>query len=169
MNNDELRVKGARHHNLKNINVNIPKNKITALIETNNIKNTYLSLRLKNISKRTYFDQWGTGKNINLKSYSLVDLYASNDLIKNSRILNNKPGSSCPKKFLALGLDAKGKPLCTASKKYQTTQLEDLITQNLDSITFDEKSKLMISTLETLLEDKSSEFDHLFVTIKKPN
>ena len=60
-----------------------PKNKITALIETNSIKNTYLSLRLKNISKRTYFDQWGTGKNINLKSYSLVDLYASNDLIKN--------------------------------------------------------------------------------------
>ena len=61
----------------------IPKNKITALIETNSFKNTYLSLRLKNISKRTYFDQWGTGKNINLKSYSLVDLYASNDLIKN--------------------------------------------------------------------------------------
>lgn len=68
---------------------------------------------------------------------------SSNDLIKNSRILNNKPGSSCPKKFLALGLDAKGKPLCTASKKYQTTQLENLTTQNLDSITFDEKSTLI--------------------------
>ena len=59
---------------------------------------------------------------------------SSNDLIKNSRILNNKPGSSCPKKFLALGLDA---------KKYQTTQLENLTTQNLDSITFDEKSTLI--------------------------
>ena len=31
MNNDELRVKGARHHNLKNINVNIPKNKIIVI------------------------------------------------------------------------------------------------------------------------------------------
>ncbi|MFO7673767.1 MAG: TonB-dependent receptor, partial [Lutibacter sp.] len=60
----------------------IPKHKITALIETNSIKNTYLSLRFKNISKRTYFDQWGTGDNINLKAYSLVDLFASHYLIK---------------------------------------------------------------------------------------
>ncbi len=65
----------------------IPKNKFTALIETNSIKNTYLSLRLKNISKRTYFDQWGTGENINLKSYNLVDIYASNDIIKNKLTL----------------------------------------------------------------------------------
>ena len=27
----ELRVKGARHHNLKNINVNIPKNRIVVI------------------------------------------------------------------------------------------------------------------------------------------
>ncbi|HEY9220296.1 MAG TPA: TonB-dependent receptor [Lutibacter sp.] len=60
----------------------IPKHKITALIETNSIKNTYLSLRFKNISKRTYFDQWGTGENINLKAYSLVDLFARHHLIK---------------------------------------------------------------------------------------
>jgi vitamin B12 transporter len=60
----------------------IPKHKITALIETNSLKNTYLSLRFKNISKRTYFDQWGTGDNINLKAYSLVDLFASHNLIK---------------------------------------------------------------------------------------
>lgn len=60
----------------------IPKNKFTALIESNSLKNTYLSLRFKNISKRTYFDQWGTGDNINLKAYSLVDLFASHNLIK---------------------------------------------------------------------------------------
>ena len=60
----------------------IPKHKITALIETNSIKNTYLSVRFKNISKRTYFDQWGTGDTINLKAYSLVDLFASHHLIK---------------------------------------------------------------------------------------
>tara|TARA_R110001583_G_scaffold62066_3_gene182915 strand:+ start:1356 stop:3317 length:1962 start_codon:yes stop_codon:yes gene_type:complete len=60
----------------------IPKNKFTALVETNSIKNTYLSLRLKNISKRTYFDQWGTGENINLDTYTLVDLYGSHNLIK---------------------------------------------------------------------------------------
>ncbi|MFZ2285096.1 MAG: hypothetical protein WAV86_14580, partial [Lutibacter sp.] len=28
------------------------------------------------------FDQWGTGENINLKAYSLVDLFASHHLIK---------------------------------------------------------------------------------------
>lgn len=60
----------------------IPKNKFTALVETNSIKKTYLSLRLKNISKRIYFDQWGTGENINLEAYSLVDLYGSHNLIK---------------------------------------------------------------------------------------
>lgn len=60
----------------------IPKHKFTALIETNSLKNSYLSLRFKNISKRTYFDQWGTGDNINLKAYSLVDLFASHNLIK---------------------------------------------------------------------------------------
>ncbi len=65
----------------------IPKHKITALIETNSIKNTYLSLRFKNISKRTYFDQWGTGDNINLKDYSLVDLFASHNLIKDRLLL----------------------------------------------------------------------------------
>ena len=65
----------------------IPKHKITALIETNSIKNTYLSLRFKNISKRTYFDQWVTGDNINLKAYSLVDLFASHNLIKDRLLL----------------------------------------------------------------------------------
>ena len=31
MNQSELKVKGARHHNLKNINVSIPKNKIVVI------------------------------------------------------------------------------------------------------------------------------------------
>ena len=61
----------------------IPKNKFTALIETNSLKNTYLSLRYKNISKRTYFDQWGTGENINIDGYSLIDFYMNYNLIKN--------------------------------------------------------------------------------------
>ncbi|NLP58744.1 TonB-dependent siderophore receptor [Lutibacter sp. B1] len=60
----------------------IPKNKFTALLETNSIKNTYLSLLFKNISKRTYFDQWGTGSTINLDAYNLVDFNANHTLIK---------------------------------------------------------------------------------------
>jgi len=62
----------------------IPKNKITASIATTAFNKTYLSLRLKNISKRTYFDQWGSGSNINLEAYSLVDFYGSRKLIGNT-------------------------------------------------------------------------------------
>jgi len=60
----------------------IPKNKFTALAETNSIKNTYLSLLFKYISKRTYFDQWGTGSTIDLDAYNLVDLYGSHNIIR---------------------------------------------------------------------------------------
>ena len=41
-----------------------------------------MSLRFKNISKRTYFDQWGTGSNLEFDAYNLVDFYASHNLIK---------------------------------------------------------------------------------------
>ena len=61
----------------------IPKNKFTALIETNALKNTYFSLRYNVIGKRTYFDQWGSGNIINLKSYSLVDFYIKRTILKN--------------------------------------------------------------------------------------
>ncbi|MBG7630389.1 MAG: TonB-dependent receptor [Bacteroidetes bacterium] len=61
----------------------IPKNKFTALIETSSIKNTYLSLQFKNLSKRTYYDQWGSGEVLEFDAYSLVDLYGSYSIIKN--------------------------------------------------------------------------------------
>ncbi|MDP3311917.1 TonB-dependent siderophore receptor [Lutibacter sp.] len=61
----------------------IPKNKFTAMVETTVLKNTYLSLNFKNISQRTYFDQWGTGSNIELAAYNLVDFYGSYSIIKN--------------------------------------------------------------------------------------
>ncbi|MFK5959152.1 MAG: TonB-dependent receptor [Lutibacter sp.] len=60
----------------------IPKNKLTALVETNSIKNTYVSVRFKNISETTYFDQWGTGEDIIIDGYNLVDLYASYTILK---------------------------------------------------------------------------------------
>ena len=61
----------------------IPKNKFTALIETSVLPKTYMSLRLKNISKRTFFDQWGSGANVTMDSYNLVDYYGSYEIIKN--------------------------------------------------------------------------------------
>ncbi|GGA77796.1 hypothetical protein GCM10008015_18060 [Flavobacterium palustre] len=50
----------------------------------------------------------------------------TNEKLKQKRIQENKAGSSCPKKFLALNKDTEGKGICTASKKYQDAKLEEL-------------------------------------------
>ncbi|SDX13004.1 hypothetical protein SAMN05444411_103159 [Lutibacter oricola] len=64
---------------------------------------------------------------------------SSNDQIRNAKIANGKPGSPCPKKFLALSLDEKGMPICTASKKMQSKRIEELKAENLDEETYNEK------------------------------
>ncbi|MCT3699058.1 hypothetical protein HZQ90_09300 [Elizabethkingia anophelis] len=50
----------------------------------------------------------------------------SNETIKNDNISNNKFGSSCPKKLLALSKEFSLKGTCTASKKYQDIKLANL-------------------------------------------
>ena len=47
----------------------------------------------------------------------------SNEYCKQSRIEKNKPGSSCPKKFLALSKEYGEQGICSASKKYQDLKL----------------------------------------------
>ena len=84
----DLGVKLGHTYTSKSADVDyIPKNKFTALLETNSLKNTYISLKFKNISKRTYFDQWGTGTTIDFDAYNLVDLYASHNVIKDRLVL----------------------------------------------------------------------------------
>ena len=53
----------------------------------------------------------------------------SNDFWKQKRIADNKAGSSCPKKFLALSKEYDPNGLCTASKKYQDIKLAELEAQ----------------------------------------
>ncbi|MFN3752937.1 hypothetical protein [Flavobacterium sp.] len=53
----------------------------------------------------------------------------SNDLWKQKRIDDNKAGSSCPKKLLALSKEYDAQGLCTASKKYQDLKLAELEVQ----------------------------------------
>ena len=55
----------------------------------------------------------------------------SNDEIKDFNISNQKFGSSCPKKFLALSKEFTPKGTCTASKKYQDIKLSELKTNRL--------------------------------------
>ncbi|WP_233506724.1 hypothetical protein [Flavobacterium sp. AG291] len=63
----------------------------------------------------------------------------TNEYIKTHRILQNKAGSSCPKKLLALSKEYDEKGICTASRKYQQLKLEELqeINCNLSSVEFE--------------------------------
>ncbi|WP_299517910.1 hypothetical protein [uncultured Flavobacterium sp.] len=50
----------------------------------------------------------------------------TNDFFKTQRIIAEKAGSSCPKKFLALSKEYDPTGSCTASKKYQDIKLDEL-------------------------------------------
>jgi len=75
----------------------------------------------------------------------------SNEILKNNRIVANKPGSSCPKKFLAANTEYTDKPICTASKKYQAIKLNELNSQNISQFEFNKKSEA-ITTKACLCE-----------------
>src|SRR5690606_23507019 len=51
---------------------------------------------------------------------------SSNDSFKQMRIDKGRPGSSCPKKFLALSNEFGEEGICTASRKYQEIKLKEL-------------------------------------------
>jgi len=50
----------------------------------------------------------------------------TNEYHKQKRVDNNKAGSSCPKKYLALSKEFDAEGICTASKKYQDVKLQEL-------------------------------------------
>ena len=50
----------------------------------------------------------------------------TNEMFKLKRIHENKAGSSCPKRFLALSKELDPKGICTSSKKYQDIKLDEL-------------------------------------------
>ncbi|MHC0446892.1 hypothetical protein ACWA1F_15885 [Flavobacterium sp. 3-218] len=70
----------------------------------------------------------------------------TNEFFKQKRIHENKAGSSCPKKFLALSKEYDPHGICTASKKYQDIKLEELEAKK-DALSADEfeKSKIKIT------------------------
>jgi len=70
----------------------------------------------------------------------------TNEILKQKRIEENKAGSSCPKKFLALSKEYDPHGICTASKKYQDIKLQELETKK-DSLSPEEfeKSKIKIT------------------------
>ncbi|MEN9487737.1 MAG: hypothetical protein RL494_2 [Bacteroidota bacterium] len=50
----------------------------------------------------------------------------TNEAFRQKRIQDNKSGSSCPKRLLALSKEYQSDGICTASKKYQDIKLEEL-------------------------------------------
>lgn len=68
----------------------------------------------------------------------------SNEFYKQQRIDNEKAGSSCPKKFLALSKEyGQEKGICTASKKYQDLKMAELETEKeqLSELNYQNKKK----------------------------
>ena len=59
------------------------------------------------------------------------------DMEKLKRISDGKPGSPCPKKFVALNKDFNEKGLCTASRQYQHQKLKELKALNLSKVEYD--------------------------------
>jgi hypothetical protein len=57
----------------------------------------------------------------------------SNDTYKLWKLENDKIGSACPKKFLALNKDSNGKSICTASQKYQSAEIDKLQEEQLST------------------------------------
>jgi hypothetical protein len=65
----------------------------------------------------------------------------TNEILKQSRIDENKAGSSCPKKFLALSKEFGADGICTASKKFQDVKLDELeaVKNTLSESAFEKK------------------------------
>ncbi|WP_299548599.1 hypothetical protein [Seonamhaeicola sp.] len=55
------------------------------------------------------------------------------DVEKENYIIKGRPGSSCPKKFVALNKEFSEKGICTASREYQYLKLKELKSKNLPS------------------------------------
>ncbi|WP_347924264.1 hypothetical protein [Pontimicrobium sp. SW4] len=61
------------------------------------------------------------------------------DVEKEVFITKGRPGSSCPKKFVALNKEFTEKGICTASRQYQYLKLKELDKENVTSIEYQSK------------------------------
>ncbi|MGS2739906.1 hypothetical protein [Sinomicrobium sp. M5D2P17] len=67
----------------------------------------------------------------------------TNQQLRDARIAKNRPGSSCPKKYLALQTFNGEKQICTASRKYQEAQLKVLDMEVLSPAAYrEEKNRI---------------------------
>jgi hypothetical protein len=102
----------------------------------------------------------------------------TNEILRRKRIDEQKPGSACPKKYLALNTEYGNKGICTASRKFQEIKLAELQNENItpeehnnrkDAIT--EKSCLCVglSNASLLENDIKIKGDHGVLVCPGPN
>ncbi|MBN1300018.1 MAG: hypothetical protein JW995_02280 [Melioribacteraceae bacterium] len=69
---------------------------------------------------------------------------STKELEKSENALNGRPGSPCPKKFLQFNTELGEKPICTASRAYQSKKIDRLKSENNDSDSFSAEYKKII-------------------------
>lgn len=68
----------------------------------------------------------------------------SKDLEKDKKILSGRPGSPCPKEFLALNSEYSNKTICTASRQYQRNKIKELDQEAMNPETYKKKFKKIV-------------------------
>ncbi len=72
---------------------------------------------------------------------------SSKYLEKEAALKSGRPGSPCPKKFLALTPTENGKMICTASRKYQDAKIKEFNAQNKDGKLTDSECQKQLKDL----------------------
>ena len=86
-----------------------------------------------------------TEKDVHLSDFSPMGIPfyylngTTSDLNKLALIAQGNPGSPCPEKLLQFNTEFTERPICAASKQYQTLKLEQLQSQNLPTEEYEEK------------------------------
>lgn len=69
----------------------------------------------------------------------------SKDLEKMNKIQQGRPGSKCPKRFVALNKEFSEKGMCTASREYQRLKTKELHDQNLPKEEYDRQFNQIVN------------------------
>ena len=173
MTHDELRVKGARHHNLKNINVNIPKNRIVVISGLSGSgKSTLAFDTIYAEGQRRYVESLSAYARQFLEMMDKPDV-DSIDGLSPAISIQQKTTSKNPRStvgttteiydYLRLLFARIGTPHCTNCGRKISTQSIESIT---DSV-IKEFSQKKILVLAPLIQRKKGTYEKLFEQIKK--
>ena len=173
MNQSELKVKGARHHNLKNINVNIPKNKIVVISGLSGSgKSTLAFDTIYAEGQRRYVESLSSYARQFLEMMDKPDV-DSIDGLSPAISIQQKTTSKNPRStvgttteiydYLRLLFARIGVPYCTKCGRKISSQSIESIT---DSV-IKEFSQKKILVLAPLIQRKKGTYEKLFEQIKK--